>query len=194
MIEGKLDFTFSNNYKVVKFDGTDFYKRYKSMPNGKGVDFILFSDDRIILLEIKDCSGYERENAWRVEPNKITHKNNTYDESFDIEIAKKVSSTFSCLVGVGTYPKIDLTQDMKELCDVLDKLRRQKTNVSVILFLEGDFHTKTYTKTMVMGKIKRQIKKYLSSWISNITVNVIDSVKLPSYIKDVKKIFNEIKG
>lgn len=57
MVESRLDFTFDETFHVVKFDSTDFYKMfYSSMPNGKGVDFIADSEERLIFMEVKNCT------------------------------------------------------------------------------------------------------------------------------------------
>ena len=48
------------------------------------------------MLEVKNCTGYEADNVWRTRTNFI---NENGEESFDIEVAKKVAGTLTCLVG-----------------------------------------------------------------------------------------------
>lgn len=60
MVESKLNFTFSD--QAIKFDDTRFYGIFKSyLPSGKGVDFLSINQDAFIMLEVKNCTGYERE-------------------------------------------------------------------------------------------------------------------------------------
>lgn len=68
MVESKLDFTFTD--RAIKFDDTRFYELFKSyLPNGKGVDFLSINQNAYIMLEVKNCIGYEKENAWRTKTN-----------------------------------------------------------------------------------------------------------------------------
>lgn len=64
MIESGLDFTFPG--EAIKFDDTSFYNTFKSyMPNGKGVDFWAYDDHEYLFMEVKNCTGFERENMKR---------------------------------------------------------------------------------------------------------------------------------
>lgn len=169
MIESRLDFIFKG--EAVKFDETEFYTVFKSyQPNGKGVDFLSQTDDEFLFLEVKNCTGYERENIWR------TKKDNMVDgeESFDIEIAKKVEGTIACLVGAGVSSDYERANELKLYYEGLTSLKIAKGNktIQVVLFLEGDFGSKTRNKKMIMKKIKDSIKEKLK-WL-NCTVRVVD--------------------
>lgn len=95
MVESKLDFTFSG--QAIKFDDTKFYGTFKSyLPHGKGVDFLSMNSNGFIMMEVKNCLGYEKENMWRTNTDFV---NKLGEESFDIEVAKKVAGTLACLTG-----------------------------------------------------------------------------------------------
>lgn len=45
MIESNIDFCFKDKFTAFKFDETEYYKKYTNgIKEGKGVDFIAFSD------------------------------------------------------------------------------------------------------------------------------------------------------
>lgn len=170
MVESKLDFTFSG--QAIKFDDTKFYEIYKSyLPHGKGVDFLSISPDAFIMLEVKNCFGHEKENVWRTKTDFV---NEAGDESFDIEVAKKVAGTLACLTGAGVaYPLSgadELKPYFKELASA--KYEKGKKVLQIILFLEGDFGSKIRTKKMIMKRIRDKISEKLK-WL-NCTVRVVD--------------------
>lgn len=179
MIESRLDFIFDDIFRVIKFDETGFYKKFSGfMPNGKGVDFIADSENRIILLEIKNCTDYEQESAWRThtDTTKLNEKDMSLDESFDIEVSKKVLSTIGCLAGANSFYKYDETAE--ELRNYFNGISSSKIGlgqkqIEVILFLEGDFKRHTRSKIQIMQRIRQKIKQKLK-WL-NCTVRVVDS-------------------
>lgn len=184
--ESNLTFLFSDEMVVSKFDDTKFYREsFGKMPNGKGVDIIADSRNMLQLIEIKNCTGHEPENAWRTSVNNSKLNSapatlNTEDrDSLDIEIAKKVASTIACLYGAWT--KAPQSDAARELSDFWNRACSEKIPVSekpvmVILFLEGDFGTPrgaTRTKRMIMQRLQNSIKTKLS-WL-NCRVSVVDS-------------------
>lgn len=180
MTESRLDFVFKG--EAVKFDETEFYMLFKSyQPNGKGVDFLSQTEDTFIFLEVKNCTGYEKENIWR------TKKDNLRDgeESFDIEMAKKVEGTIACLVGAGVSSDYEKSNELKPYYEGLNapKIARGKKNIQVILFLEGEFGSKTRNKKMIMKRIKDSIQEKLK-WL-NCTVRVVD---LDTYRKQLYRV------
>ena len=55
MIESNMKFEFSDQFRAIKFDDTEIYKKFQNnVSNGKGVDFIAYSKDKVILMEIKN--------------------------------------------------------------------------------------------------------------------------------------------
>ena len=146
--EKSLSFLFSSASHAIKFDDTAFYrKRFNNLPSAKGVDIIATSAQWVQLIEIKDCRGHESENRWKtainnssigLAPNNIDgdHKN-----SFDIEVAKKVSSTLACLYGAWTK---------KEQMDITSELLPCWTNLnddSIPLFNKCKFRPHSHTCT-----------------------------------------------
>ena len=49
MIESNMKFEFSDQFRAIKFDDTEIYKKFQNnVSNGKGVDFIAYSKDKVI--------------------------------------------------------------------------------------------------------------------------------------------------
>lgn len=58
--ESKLMFEFPEGSHVVKFDDTKYYRNlFNSLPDSKGVDFVLLEKDAISFIEVKNCLGDE---------------------------------------------------------------------------------------------------------------------------------------
>ena len=170
MVESKLDFTFLD--PAIKFDETRFYEIFKSyLPNGKGVDFLSINRDAFMMLEVKNCAGYERENIWRTKTDFV---NENGEESFDIEVAKKVAGTLACLTGAGVAYNLGEADELKPYFQELTskKYEKGKKVLQIILFLEGDFGCKTRTKKMIMKRIRDKLSEKLK-WL-NCTVRVVD--------------------
>ena len=94
--ESNLHFAFDEDVQAIKFDDTEFYRKYyNKMPNAKGVDILASSKDVMQLIEIKNCTGYETENMWRTSVNNSNIKAAPHNldvndrDSLDIEVAKK---------------------------------------------------------------------------------------------------------
>lgn len=184
--ESNLTFTFPERMIVSKFDDTKFYREsYNRQPNCKGVDIIADSDEMLQLIEVKNCTGHEVENAWRTSANnsKLTSAPLTLDvedrDSLDIELAKKVASTIACLYGAWTKaPQSTAAQELSQLWGKVcsDKIPVSGKTIMVILFLEGNFDnpkSKTRSKKMIMKRLQESVNVKLS-WL-NCRVSVVDS-------------------
>ena len=181
--ESNLKFCFSDEVSAIKFDDTDYYrKKFNNLPSGKGVDILVDSENIFQFIEIKNCTGHERENLWRTSVNnsKISSAPETLEigdrDSVDIEVAKKVASTISCLFG--SWTKSESVENSLELLKFYGgmndkKICKDKKRIWVILFLEGNFNFRTRSKKMIMERIQDSIKKKLS-WL-NCKVMVVDS-------------------
>lgn len=184
--ESNLAFKFSEDWQVIKFDDTDFYRdRFNKLPGAKGVDIISNSKEVIQFIEVKNCTGHEAENMWRTSVNnsKIESAPRELDvenrDSFDIEVAKKVSSTIACLFGAWTESR--RTEKAQFLADYWKGLTdtdilRDRKKIIVVLFLEGEFFEngpKSRTKRMMMNRIRESISTKLE-WL-NCKVFVVDS-------------------
>lgn len=147
--ESGLKFEFSADCQSIKFDDTEFYRQqYSRLPSAKGVDIISDKTDRILLIEVKNCTGYELENAWRtcVNNSKVSSAPRGLKvedrDSLDIEVAKKVASTITCLYGAWTKAeRTPKAMCLSELWKGMEstKIQKDKKRIEIILFLEGDF-------------------------------------------------------
>ncbi len=99
------------------------------LPEAKGIDFIINDNNDLIFLEVKDCCGYKRENLYRIRINFNENKK----ISLDIEVAKKMESTISCLAGAYTRKESCKTAEkFSELCENL-KLSKIQTGKKTIM-------------------------------------------------------------
>ncbi len=207
MTEGSLQFDFGADAAAMKFDDTKFYRDSfaERMPEGKGVDFIVLTKDRLMLIEVKNCTGYESENIWRTDTNLEQHKKSILDktpnynemesilraehclirmeDSFDIEVAKKVASTVACMAGAATYSgRIELdTQIYDCYWKKWGKLKKEPLTLHVILFLEGNFDSQTRSKKMIMRRIQNKLREHLK-WLNG-TVTVVDGSTCTRYFQ-----------
>ena len=179
--ESGLRFSFDGD--AVKFDETAFFKRrFVHQPEGKGVDFIVLSPNRVQMIEVKNCLGHEVENQWRIgkdnnsRAKRTPEQDETDRDSVDIEIVKKVASTIACLYGAWTKAsRSDSAEELVELWKAVtdSQLPADRKQLQVILFLEGNFGCHTRSKKTIMKGLQDSIQKKLS-WL-NCKVSVIDS-------------------
>lgn len=197
LTEGNLQFTFPGE-KAIKFDETEFYKvHFNKLSGAKGVDFICDTDKFLLLLEVKDCTGNEADNRWRIAVNDekvtttLTTVNTTGRESLDNEVAYKVALTISCLLGAQTYGDVyrprykakDLIPYAKALEE--DKIVQRNKDVFVVLFLEGMFGSDTRPKSAIMKRIRDTLETKLD-WL-NCKVSVED---INTYRKDEHALYH----
>lgn len=184
MNEGSLKFTFNESFEVIKFDDEEFYRKYfMKLPEAKGMDFIVNNNKDLIFIEVKDCYGHEKENLYRTR----TNFNENEKISLDIEIAKKMESTISCLIGAYTRKeRCESAKKLSGLCEnfKLSKIQTGEKQLWIILLLEGNFQVKTRTKEMIMSEIQKSLKEKLK-WLE-CKVLVID-------IKNYKEKFFKIE-
>ena len=68
--ESNITFEFPDENRTIKFDEDTFYtKHFNKMPYSKGVGFISSAKDALLFLEVKNCTGDENNNLWRIQPN-----------------------------------------------------------------------------------------------------------------------------
>lgn len=168
--ESRLKFRFAENDTVIKFDDTKFYRDYfNKLPEAKGVDFISVAKDKIAFIEVKNCTGDEGNNRWRIAPDnrKRNTTNTSVDvegrDSLDIEIAQKTAMTVAALVGAKSFGNTkECLNELKEYIQFLsgDSFSNDSKKKYVILFLEGDFGTKTRTKKMIMQKLQDSMRYF----------------------------------
>ena len=181
--ESGLKFLFPQNDTVVKFDDTKFYRDYfNKLSEAKGVDFISVDKDKIAFIEVKNCTGDESNCRWRIAPNN-QKKNTTHTvvnvegrDSLDIEVAQKTAMTVAALTGAKSFGDTkDCLEELKEYIQFLssDRFSDDSKKKYVILFLEGDFGSRTRSKKMIMKELQDSMNKKLQ-WI-NCRVSVVDS-------------------
>ena len=173
--ESRLKFQFAENDTVIKFDDTKFYRDYfNKLPEAKGVDFISVANDKIAFIE--------GNNRWRITPDNrkrnTTHTSVDVEgrDSLDIEMAQKTAMTIAALVGAKSFGNTkECLNELKEYIQFLseDSFSNDSKKKYVILFLEGDFGTRTRTKKMIMKELQDSMNKKLR-WI-NCRVSVVDS-------------------
>lgn len=174
MTESGIEFEFAEGISAEKFDDTNFYRNsFNKLPNSKGVDFIAKNSNTLVFIEVKNCTGNESENRWRIAPNNRklhttqTTVNTEGRESLDIEISKKIAMTLACLCGANSKPNYQNGDQLKPYFDILkdSNLSSGKIKLKVILFLEGDFSTGTRTEKIIMKDLQDSIKSKLS-WLN----------------------------
>jgi len=181
--ESGITFDFSENTKCLKFDETKYYTNYfNKLPNAKGVDFILSSSKSLVFLEVKNCTGHEHDNNWRLHTNNSkvhtspTGVDTSDRESLDVEISKKIAMSLTCLMG--SHTKKDICQSAEELETYFEstidiQIPQCRKTVWVILFLEGQFGSMVRTKKMILKSLQDSINKKLK-WL-NCNVDVVDT-------------------
>ena len=174
--ESGIVFNFDNKLiNVDKFDDTGYYQNYfKKLTGGKGVDFILKSDDTLMLIEVKNCTGYENDNRWRISPDNskrgttATIVDTDDRDSLDIEISKKIAMTLACLCGAHSQPQFQTHSDvLKKYFNFIksDNVSLGENKIKVVLFLEGNFATKTMPQKLIFKLLRVKIKEKLS-WLN----------------------------
>lgn len=86
--EGDLRFVFAEGWEVEKYDESHFYRKHlEKVPGTKAVDFLAFSDEQALFLEVKDFRGHRIENVSRISGGDLVD-----------EVAQKVRDTCAALV------------------------------------------------------------------------------------------------
>ncbi|ACV63466.1 hypothetical protein Dtox_2686 [Desulfofarcimen acetoxidans DSM 771] len=183
--ESGIVFEFNDKLTVDKFDDTGYYQNYfKKLTGGKGVDFILNSDDTLMLIEVKNCAGYESDNRWRIFANNskrdttATMVDTDDRDSLDIEIPKKVAMTLACLCGAHSQPQFQTHSNvLKKYFNFIrsNNISSEKNKIKIVLFLEGDFASKKMPQKLILTTLGRKIKEKLSWLNCNIIVENIES-------------------
>ena len=173
--ESNLEFIFREGVAAIPFDATEFYKEFKnSLDGGKGVDIIAVQGHDYYLIEVKNCRGEENNNTWRIAINNRklastnTKTNTEGRESLDIEVPKKVAETLACLMGANSKRHIQpCAEELKPFFDNLVKKfeNSNSTPLKIVLFLEGDFSTKSRRNDIVLKEITDSMKKRLR-WLN----------------------------
>lgn len=123
-IEKQLQFTFSDNWSVEKYDEHPFFLDHvKKLQNTKAIDFIGFAPDgKNYFIEVTDYHGYSHELTKMLSTNALA-----------LETSEKVRDSIAGIVGCHrNYPHSDgFTTVVKKLIDA-------NVTIRVILLLESD--------------------------------------------------------
>lgn len=158
---------------------TDYFNK---LPEAKGVDFISVDKEKIAFIEVKNCVGDEGNCRWRIAPNNqkrnATHTSVNVEgrDSLDIEVAQKTAMTLAALTGAKSFGDTkECVVELKEYTQFLarDAFSDDSKRKYVILFLEGDFGSKTRSKKTIMKILQDSMNKKLQ-WL-NCRVSVVDS-------------------
>ena len=181
--ESGLKFGFPEKSIVIKFDDTLFYRDYfNRFPGSKGVDFVSVSPNQIAFIEVKTCRGDEGNCRWRIAPdNKKREKVKTTvnlegRDSLDIEVTQKVAMTLASMLGAKSFgAKKDCLNEFDRFIQFMsdESFSDVSKKKYVILFLEGDFGSKSYSKKMIMQSLQDSMKRKLR-WF-DCRVSVVDS-------------------
>lgn len=194
--ESGIVFDFDDHLAVEKFDDTGYYQNYfKKLTGGKGVDFILKSEDTLMLIEVKNCSGHEGDNRWRIYPDNSKRDRtatmvDTEDrDSLDIEIPKKIAMTLACLCGAHSQPQFQTHSDvLKKYSDFImtNNISYGTNKIKVVLFLEGNFASERIPQKAILTNLSNQIKKKLSWLKCKVLVENIESHHNSFYTASMK--------
>ena len=183
-LESNIKFDFLDGFSVSKFDDTPFYRdSVNKLENCKAVDFVVASDSKYVLIEVKNCLGREADNRWRIAKNNSkrdtipTNHDVSDRDSLDIEMAQKTASTIAALVGAYSSPSPERASNecygvAKLLCD--KKIHSGERKILIIMVLEGVFGCHTRNEKLIRNELRRSIEKRLK-WL-NCTVWVTDSI------------------
>ena len=189
--ESGLRFSFPEDTKAVKFDDTPFYRnKYAKMYESKGIDILADAPGSIQLIEIKNCSGHEADNRWRIAANDRQNSAENSRHSLDIELAQKVISTLSCLYGAWTQSETtEKSGELRPFFPALnaDAIPGNKKKILVILVLEGDFGSQSRSKKTIMSALQDSLRAKLSPWL-HCRVSVVDSDTYPQDLFHMEQI------
>lgn len=188
-IESGIVFDFVDDFSVEKFDETPFYRNsFNKFPYSKGVDFVSKNSNAFVLIEVKNCKDNESDNRWRISPNnsKLSTTATAVDtegrNSLDIELAQKIAMTIACLCGANSKPNYQNSDQLKPYFVMIgnNNVSLGIKKIKVILFLEGDFSTKSRPQKKIMKDLQDSIKSKLSWLNCHVLVENIDT-----HIKDI---------
>lgn len=157
LMESRINFDFATSH-VIKFDEVDYFvRKYQKLNDSKGVDFLAYDQSTLWFIEVKNFTGYEKEEN-TIERLKV--RNGTI-ESVDLEVALKVRSSIACLVGAGSRQISDYNLYYQKMKEIINNNKKFK----VILFLEGNFGKTPRDEARILHIISQSIKNQLS-WLN----------------------------
>lgn len=185
---GRLDFEFSDNWQVCKYDDQAFYAKIKNK-GIKAVDFVALSQSGILLVEVKYVTATDDNSrlCFSAQDDAVNEIKNqlTPEQLVKIrlvsarpylvdEVCKKVTDTVLGLFAAYRKQGVDGLAFTSPLFTSVD------TPILVVLFLERNtaLNQPKHFKPLA-SHLKLEIEKRLS-YLGNITVGVVNTLTLPS--------------
>jgi hypothetical protein len=152
--EGILSFEFQERFKAMKFDDSNYYRHhFARLPDSKAIDVLAASDDEIVMMEIKDFTGHERENANRM---KVNFSSEDGKESLDREFSKKIRDSLACILS-SAIKKTD--NDVSPYYNSFaNYINKSGMKIYLILFIEGNYPDFAARATVIRDSIKKKLK------------------------------------
>lgn len=108
-----------------RYDGSKEQKNLGNAISGsKAVDFVAHGKKYILLLEVKDFCGHEKENLWRItgetdHAKKLGITLGPQDHALHHELALKVRDTLAGLVGAATHSQNRQSEYQRLICEAM---------------------------------------------------------------------------
>jgi hypothetical protein len=143
--EGRLRFTFAEEWRVLKWDEHPAYEEgLRRVTDTKAVDFIATRGSLVWFLEVKDFRGHAAENKERL------------GRSLADEVADKVRDTLASLTWACGREEVDIREDVRPLLRAI--LRRDPgVRVPVVLWLEPGRKLDALQRITIADQIKRRL-------------------------------------
>ena len=149
--EGKFIFTFPDNWEVIKYDDSHFFKNHIRKSQGcKAVDILALSDNCLFFIEIKDFRGYRIESKKSIRNDEILN-----------EVVQKVRDTIMGLYAAYRRTNEELAPFYRYLCmtSKYSTLARHQRKIIVVWFIEQDIQPNfEFSPISLRVKLKNQLK------------------------------------
>lgn len=170
--EGKLRFSFSEQWQIIKLDQHPQYLQgIEKLDGTKAVDFVgLFNQRDLYFIEVKDFRGYRIENKQRLRSGELA-----------IEVGQKVRDSLACLIA-----GCRATQSENSWQTFAQRMVRKDTVIRVILWLEQDLPFQQSQQAQKAQDVifLKQIKAKVA-WLTN-RVSVVALNSLTHQLPDVQ--------
>ncbi len=153
--ERALSFTFSSGWKpVIKWDGTDFYRRRVQKLEGMdAVDIVALGDGKLLFIEVKDY-------RWP------TTTPNLFGVDLAQKVAEKIRDTVAGLTGASRTAGEGAQSTSDDFAAVGQWLANQRKPLFVVLWFEsGNYYRSDDRRKQAMSILAQEIKSRLG-WLT----------------------------
>jgi hypothetical protein len=150
--ERNLTFTFSDDWEVIKYDDSHFFKNHVRKSQGcKAVDILALSDNHLFLIEIKDFRGDRLESKRSLKNDEVLN-----------EVVQKFRDTLTGLYAAYRRQVDELAPFYRYLCtsSKYSTRTRYQRKIVAVFFMEPDT-TQSDAEFLLRGlemKMKNQLK------------------------------------